>query len=80
MVCRALDEMTFDRLDLVSIDIGAGQRRVLQGAEATLQRHRPLILVSLGPTDRDVVRFLEERGFKETERIGPADHLFAFAT
>ena len=79
MVCKALDELTFDRLDFVNIDIGAGQERVLLGADATLQRHRPLVLLTLGPTDRDVVRLLEARGFKQTERIGPAEHLFAFS-
>lgn len=78
MSCTSIDDMALDRLDLLNVDIGAGQKEVLQGAEATIRRLRPLVLVSLGSSGRDVVRLLAEWNMKELERLGPAEHLFAF--
>ena len=78
MACTSIDDMELDRLDLLNIDISAGQKDVLQGAQATIRRLRPNVLVSLGTSDRDVIQLLTEWDMKQLERLGPTEHLFSF--
>jgi FkbM family methyltransferase len=49
---RSLDSLTterrLERLDVVKIDVEGYERRVLHGAEATLERFRPVLVVETG--------------------------------
>ena len=49
---RSLDslaaECSLDRVDLIKIDVEGQERRVLDGAEATLHRYRPTLVIETG--------------------------------
>ncbi|HKM69996.1 MAG TPA: FkbM family methyltransferase [Stellaceae bacterium] len=69
---RSLDslaaECSLDRVDLIKIDVEGQERRVLDGAEATLHRYRPTLVIETGheaagdrPAIRDRLRGLGYR-------------------
>ena len=69
---RSLDslaaECSLDRVDLIKIDVEGHERRVLEGAEATLHRYRPTLVIETGheaagdrPAIRDRLRGLGYR-------------------
>ena len=69
---RSLDslaaECSLDRVDLIKIDVEGHERRVLDGAEATLHRYRPTLVIETGheaagdrPAIRDRLRGLGYR-------------------
>ncbi len=41
----ALDDLEFERLDVLKIDVEGGELDVLRGATDTIERHRPVIIV-----------------------------------
>src|SRR5262249_42945117 len=52
-VClRSLDslavELSIDRIDLIKVDVEGHERRVLDGAAATLQQFRPTLVIETG--------------------------------
>lgn len=76
---RKLDEefasFHVDRLDFIKLDIEGGELGALRGAEAVIQRYRPVIMVEInaetytaaGYTVDDVYQFLELRGYTPHE-------------
>jgi hypothetical protein len=60
------------RLDLLKIDVEGGEMAVLRGAEESLARFRPTVMVELseencraaGITARALVEFLVEKGYR----------------
>ncbi len=66
----AADER-FDRIDFVKIDVEGAELRVLVGAEATITRHRPIVLCEIedrhtrkyGHGAHDVFAWLVSRGY-----------------
>lgn len=82
-----LDAYAFERLDLIKIDVGGGEQRVLEGAVRTLQKHKPVVLLEIlgavaweraTPPQRkriaDTAHQLTGLGYK-VDRIGPVDYL-----
>ena len=73
---RTLDglvqELGLERIDLVKLDIQGGETSMLQGAEETLRRLRPVILMEVEPEDlaclgrdsRDLVRQVIDLGYR----------------
>lgn len=61
-----------DRLDFLKVDVEGAELRVLRGAEATVQRHRPVVQLEIerrftrryGTTPEAVWRWLRERGYR----------------
>jgi hypothetical protein len=49
---RSLDSLVaergLDRVDLIKIDVEGHERQVLDGAETTLRRHRPALVIETG--------------------------------
>jgi FkbM family methyltransferase len=50
--------------DLVKIDVQGHELAVLRGMVQTLARHRPVLLIEVGPEFEDVGRFLDEHGYR----------------
>lgn len=76
---RTLDSFVIRRIDLLKIDCEGYELRVLQGATAMLQRHRPVVVVEqkkmtddpdrYGTKTGDAVRLLEKMGAAVREEI-----------
>ncbi|MEQ9074563.1 MAG: FkbM family methyltransferase [Sandaracinaceae bacterium] len=49
--CRALDDICadLDRVDLIKIDVEGHESQALRSARATIERHRPLVLMEYAP-------------------------------
>lgn len=64
-------ELRFQRLDLVKIDVEGAEGAVLRGAEQTLGRFRPLLIVELdrsreenwGDSPEAILTYLEQWGY-----------------
>lgn len=73
-----LDDFHLSRLDYLKIDTDGFDLEVLQGAEQTLRRHMPIVVVEekfVGQRRFDqpryaVIRFLEQIGARVLERVG----------
>lgn len=72
---RTLDSYALARLDLLKLDLEGHELRALHGAEATIARCRPVILVEVGPQLRryrdsvdDLVTFLMDAEYR-LERV-----------
>lgn len=46
---RMLDEMKFDMVDFIKIDVEGGELDVVRGAEETIRKHRPVMVVEQKP-------------------------------
>jgi FkbM family methyltransferase len=63
-----LDAMNLSRVDLIKIDVEGMEVEVLQGAQRTIENSRPMVLVEIIKSNRDLLRgWLEERGYKIME-------------
>lgn len=71
---RRIDDLmadeSWDRLDVVKIDAESSEGHVLQGAERTIRRFRPAVIVEVGDCgvggswrSREIVAWFVERGF-----------------
>lgn len=47
---RKLDNVLFDRIDLMKIDVEGAEFDVISGARESLARHRPVLIIDLHPT------------------------------
>lgn len=76
VVVIALDDMTFAGLDLLKLDLEGGELAALRGAEQTLRRYRPVVVMEvkrLGagrPDPTLAVWQLSEYGYAEVDRRG----------
>jgi len=48
---RTLDSYEFDQLDFIKIDVEWFELRVLQGAENTIRKHKPIIYIEMHDTE-----------------------------
>ena len=48
---RTLDSYEFDQLDFIKIDVEWFELRVLQGAENTIKKHKPIIYIEMHDTE-----------------------------
>ena len=63
------------RLDLLKVDVEGSERAVLEGARATLERFRPMLLLELneetfgaaGYTGETLAGWLRERGYSVSQ-------------
>jgi len=77
-----LQEAPIERLDIIKIDIEGAELPCLKGAQATLQRFRPMIIIELqaetsktaGYEQTDILDLLEGLGYR-FQSIGPKGHL-----
>lgn len=71
---RTLDSFKLDNVGFIKIDVEGAQLLVLKGAEETIKRNKPVMLIELNPDTRDfthhkstspeeVIQWLEERGY-----------------
>ncbi len=64
----ALDTLALSRVDLIKIDIEGIEMEALEGARATIERNRPILLVESIKAGRDGLRgWLEQRGYQVIE-------------
>jgi FkbM family methyltransferase len=69
---RVLETEGIDRLDVVKLDVEGAEEMVLRGSQATLERHRPMILFEisksatrrLGLSQDGAWQFLEQLGYR----------------
>ena len=69
---QAIDSMQLDRLDFVKLDVEGMEIEVLQGARATLERCKPIVMAEIIKSDQaELARFLQELGYETiTEGMG----------
>lgn len=67
-----IEEAGVSRLDLVKIDVEGAEARVLRGAEKTIARFRPALVIDLHTPEQDVevARWLTGHGYR-IERLSP---------
>lgn len=81
IVLNMLDSFLFKRVDLIKIDVQGHELNVLKGAENTLRRHKPVVILEekalttgYGELDDRIIRgssaFLKQIGFRPKEKIG----------
>jgi FkbM family methyltransferase len=69
-----LDDYAMDDVDLIQLDVEGMEAAVLRGAEATIERCRPVVMVevyapySVRAGWQDPVTWLEARGYREIAR------------
>jgi len=64
----AIDGFNLPRVDLIKIDIEGMEMEALEGARATIERSRPILLIEKIKTDATQLRqWLEQRGYKLIE-------------
>ena len=64
----ALDTLQLPRVDLIKIDIEGMEMEALEGARATIERSRPILLIEQIKTDATQLRqWLETRGYRFVE-------------
>lgn len=60
----SIDSLEFDRLDFLKIDIEGMEMEALRGAQQTIARHKPQMLIEKIKTSEDqLTKFLMERGY-----------------
>lgn len=64
--CRSVDSLALDRCDFMKIDVEGAELDVLKGAEATLQRHEPVLFLECNFIGKGlgVIQFLAKRGYR----------------
>jgi FkbM family methyltransferase len=55
---RTLDSYEFDQLDFIKIDVEWFELRVLQGAENTIRKHKPIMYIEM--SDTEAYTFMKE--------------------
>lgn len=81
---RTLDSFNLQALDFLKIDVEGGQLSLLKGAEDTLSRLSPTILVELenhpdgdrNVETREPIAFLQKLGYSITKTLPVSDYLF----
>lgn len=73
----AIDQYDFEECSLLKLDVEGAELMALKGAEKTIERHKPFILVELnnlggrfGVKDKDVRAWLVARGYEEVWNRG----------
>ena len=59
-----IDSLSLSRIDLIKIDVEGMELETLEGAEASLQKHKPILVVEIIKSDRaKLVEFLNRLGY-----------------
>lgn len=68
----SIDSLELDRLDFLKLDVEGMELDVLEGARATIERCKPIVMAEMIKTDRQALaRFLEDAGYHLiTEGVG----------
>ena len=67
----AMDSMSFERLDFMKADIEGAEYVFLQGAQATIGKHRPVIYLEFGSDKDDLIAFLEQMDYSCFYYVSP---------
>ena len=61
----SIDSLNLARVDFIKIDIEGMEVEALQGAQATIDHHHPLLLIEkIKSNEQDLTSFLTQRGYK----------------
>lgn len=66
-----LDQFTFNRLDMLKMDVEGGELKALSGAKSTIMLHRPIMLVEHGKVGAvPLLRKLHDLGYTDIREVG----------
>lgn len=74
-----LDDVSFDRLDLLKIDVEGTHVALLEGARQTLARHRPLIWIEMRAVQGEFEpgdALLRSLGYRQKQALSVVDFLY----
>lgn len=71
----AIDDMDLDSLDLLQLDVEGGELSVLKGAERTICRHSPVVMLESCNHGDDAGPFLQRLGYRRLVK-GAFDHIW----
>lgn len=73
---RTIDDLDLDACDLIWLDIEGYEEKALEGAERTIEKYRPAVIVEVNMTPQlhgleigGAVRWLEDRGYQRKVNI-----------
>jgi hypothetical protein len=68
-----LEDLKVQRLRMIKIDVEGSEGKVLSGAEATIRRHRPQVVVDLHTPEQDVfvAKFMVRLRYRMARLSGP---------
>lgn len=83
----SLDKLALPRIDFMVVDIEGSEYEFLQGAQKTLARDRPILVLEIWDnkkrqrenmkrTREETIEFVKNLGYRNTLRFGPHDFLF----
>lgn len=77
MVLQRLDDLEFDNIDFIKIDVETFEYNLLLGAKQTLDKHSPLIFIEIfDELYEKVNRLLNDFGYRMFEEVSHTNYLF----
>lgn len=77
MVLQRLDDLEFDNIDFIKIDVETFEYNLLLGAKQTLERHSPVLFIEIFDALYEKVNgLLNELGYYQFEEVSHTNYLY----
>ena len=81
IICKKLDDLELSNIGYIKIDVEGHELNTLLGLEKTIQSNLPNLMIEIhdsSPTKYDVIKFLENIGYKYYYKLSHCDYIFSF--